>query len=76
MILNPSLDCSYVVLNLWPNLSLVVLIKLFLYKKKKPCIRTLCCGMVSKWYKTQFVLIKGLGYGYSLMLAIDSAAFW
>ena len=24
-----SLDCSYVVLNFWPNLSLVVLIKLF-----------------------------------------------
>ena len=33
MIPNPSLDCSYVVLNFWPNLSLVVLIKLFLYKK-------------------------------------------
>ena len=30
MIPNPSLDCSYVVLNFWPNLSLVVLIKLFL----------------------------------------------
>ena len=26
---NPSLDCSYVVLTFWPNLSLVVLIKLF-----------------------------------------------
>ena len=26
MIANPSLDCSYVVLNFWPNLSLVVLI--------------------------------------------------
>ena len=30
MIPNPSLDCSYVVLNFWPNLSLVILIKLFL----------------------------------------------
>ena len=30
MIQNPSLDCSYVVLNFWANLSLVVLIKLFL----------------------------------------------
>ena len=30
MIPNPSLDCFYVVLNFWPNLSLVVLIKLFL----------------------------------------------
>ena len=30
MIPNPSLDCSYVVLNFWPNLSLVVLIELFL----------------------------------------------
>ena len=27
MILNPSLNCSCVVLNFWPNLSLVVLIK-------------------------------------------------
>ena len=27
---NPSLGCSYIVLNVWPNLSLVVLIKLFL----------------------------------------------
>ena len=27
---NPSPDCSYVVLKFWPNLSLVVLIKLFL----------------------------------------------
>ena len=34
MIPNPSLDCSYVVLNFWPNVSLV-LIKLFLYKKKR-----------------------------------------
>ena len=30
MIPNPSLDCSCVVLNFWPNLSLVFLIKLFL----------------------------------------------
>ena len=30
MIPNPSLDCSYVILNFWANLSLVVLIKLFL----------------------------------------------
>ena len=30
MIPNPSLDCFYAVLNFWPNLSLVVLIKLFL----------------------------------------------
>ena len=30
MIPNPSLDCSYVVLNFWANLSLVVLIKFFL----------------------------------------------
>ena len=30
MIPNPSLNCSYVVLNFWPNLSLVILIKLFL----------------------------------------------
>ena len=29
MIPNPSLDCSYAVLNFWPNLSLVP-IKLFL----------------------------------------------
>ena len=34
MIPNPSLDCSYVVLNFWPNSSLVVLIKLFLEKKR------------------------------------------
>ena len=27
MIPNPSLDCSYVVLNFWPNLSIVILIK-------------------------------------------------
>ena len=33
MIPNPCLDCSYVVLNFWPNLSLVVLIKLFLKKE-------------------------------------------
>ena len=33
MIPNPSLDCSCVVLNFWPNLSLVVLIKLFFKKK-------------------------------------------
>ena len=30
LIPNPSLIYSYVVLNFWPNLSLVVLIKLFL----------------------------------------------
>ena len=30
VIRNPSLDCSYVVLNFWPNLSFVVLTKLFL----------------------------------------------
>ena len=30
MISNPILACSYVILNFWPNLSLVVLIKLFL----------------------------------------------
>ena len=30
MMPNPSLDCSYVVLNFWANLNLVVLIKLFL----------------------------------------------
>ena len=30
MIPNPRLDCSYVVLNFWPNLSLVVLIQSFL----------------------------------------------
>ena len=30
MITNPSLDCSYVVLNFWPNLSFVVRRKLFL----------------------------------------------
>ena len=30
MIPNPNLDCSYVVFSFWPNLSLVVLIKLFL----------------------------------------------
>ena len=30
---NPSLDWSYVVLNFWPNLNLVALIKLFLLKK-------------------------------------------
>ena len=36
MIPNPSrLDCSDVVLNFWPNLSLAVLIKLFLQKKKR-----------------------------------------
>ena len=35
MIPNPSLDCSYAVLNFWPNLSLVVLIKLYFVKKKK-----------------------------------------
>ena len=35
MIPNPSLDCSYVVLHFWPNLSLVVLIKLFLSKNKR-----------------------------------------
>ena len=34
MIPNPSLDCSYVVLKFWPNLSLVVLIKLFLLKRR------------------------------------------
>ena len=27
MIQNPSLDCSYVVLDFWANLSVVVLIK-------------------------------------------------
>ena len=27
---NSSLDCSYIVLCFWPNLSLVVLIELFL----------------------------------------------
>ena len=43
MIPNPSLDCSYVVLNFWPNLSLVVLIKLFLLLiKKKACIAISC----------------------------------
>ena len=30
MIPNPNLDCSYVVLIFWSNLSLVVLIELFL----------------------------------------------
>ena len=34
MITNPSLDRSYVVLNFWPNLSLVVLIKLSFFLKK------------------------------------------
>ena len=38
MIPNPSLDCFYVVLNFWANLILVVLIKLFLYKKKRVSI--------------------------------------
>ena len=37
MIPNPSLDCSYVVLNFWPNLSLVVLTKLFLQKQACVC---------------------------------------
>ena len=31
--LKPSLKCSLLVLNFWANLSFVVLIKLFLYKK-------------------------------------------
>ena len=35
MIPNPSLDCSYVVLNFWPNLSHVILLKLFLLKDKR-----------------------------------------
>ena len=35
MFRSPSLDCSHAVLNFWPNLSLTVLIKLFLYNKKK-----------------------------------------
>ena len=30
MIPNPSLDCSYVVLNFWAHLSLIVLIELLL----------------------------------------------
>ena len=30
MIPNPCLDCSYVVLNFWPYLNLVALIKSFL----------------------------------------------
>ena len=34
MIPNPSLDCSYVVHNFGPNLSLVVLIKLFSLKMR------------------------------------------
>ena len=33
MIPNLSQDCSYIILNFWPNLSLVVLIKVFLLKK-------------------------------------------
>ena len=33
---NPSLDCSYVVLNFWSNLSLVVLIKKKRVTKKGP----------------------------------------
>ena len=33
MIPNPILDCSYVVFNFWPSLSLVVLVKLFLQRK-------------------------------------------
>ena len=49
MIPYTSLDCSYVVLHFWPNLSLV-LIKLFLYKnkcvlvliKKRVCVE--CCN--------------------------------
>ena len=31
MIPNPSLDCYCALLNFWPNLSLVVLIRLFVY---------------------------------------------
>ena len=34
MIPNPSLDCSYVVLNFWPNLSLVLIYKIVLVKKR------------------------------------------
>ena len=34
MISNPSLDCSYVVLNFWPNLSLVLMYKIVLVKKR------------------------------------------
>ena len=39
MIPNPSLEYSYVVLNLWPNLSFVVLIKLLLAYKEKRVVR-------------------------------------
>ena len=35
MIPNPSLEFSYIVLNFWPNLSLIVLIKLFLLKNQR-----------------------------------------
>ena len=40
MIPNPSLDCSYIFLNFWANLSLVDLLKLF-FNIKKACSGTL-----------------------------------
>ena len=48
---NPIMECSYVVLNFWPNLSLVVLKKKRVIKKKLQVVLRLVVssGGVSHW---------------------------
>ena len=54
MIPNLNLYCSYVVLNFWPNLSLV-LIKLFLYKKA--CVHHhVAMSHISNWFCKELVM--------------------
>ena len=57
MIPNPSPDYSYVVLNFWPNLSLVVLIKLFLNLGDAPFDSVWVCvwgGGGGDWFVQEF----------------------
>ena len=57
MIPNPSPDYSYVVLNFWPNLSLVVLIKLFLNLGDAPFDSVWVCVCVwggGDWFVQEF----------------------
>ena len=77
MIPNPSLDCSYVVLSFWPNLSLV-LKKLFWLIKTKACRRSskndfilqLVFGFTVFAYKIVFDFLYLVFLFYKLLMSL------
>ena len=54
MIPNSSLDCSYVVPNFWPNLSLIVLYKINLIKEACISIFNYQMFIIKKILKVSF----------------------